>query len=62
MCFNPDWECDGFPDCMDVSDESNCGLCQEYEFECANGRCIHEDWKCNGADDCGDNSDETSCP
>ncbi|XP_072041696.1 uncharacterized protein [Amphiura filiformis] len=36
-------------------------VCDEDEYECANGSCIPEDWRCDQLDDCGDNSDEADC-
>nr|XP_026654670.1 low-density lipoprotein receptor-related protein 1 [Zonotrichia albicollis] len=61
-CIPMRWRCDADADCMDGSDEENCGTgvrtCPLDEFQCNNTLCKPLAWKCDGEDDCGDNSDE----
>ena len=33
-CIEPNWVCDGEPDCEDESDEMNC-ICSQEEFQCS---------------------------
>ncbi|XP_030628050.1 low-density lipoprotein receptor-related protein 1B [Chanos chanos] len=63
------WECDGYSDCPDQSDElplnPKCSaaesLCNGSFFMCANGRCVPLRSVCDQRDDCGDGSDERNC-
>lgn len=57
-CIDPFWECDGWPDCADLSDEASCPC---DGFTCGDGSCISASWECDGIVDCGDGSDESSC-
>ncbi|MGM0597543.1 MAG: LDL receptor domain-containing protein [Myxococcota bacterium] len=58
--IQPDFECDGYEDCDDGSDEAGCPEVQV--FVCDNGDEIPEDFECDGDADCNDGSDEVGCP
>ncbi|XP_073521420.1 low-density lipoprotein receptor-related protein 5-like [Phyllobates terribilis] len=60
-CIPLSWRCDGFSECEDKSDEENCPLCSDNQFQCEKGQCIEARKKCNGEYDCQDKSDELDC-
>lgn len=55
------WRCDGIAECADNSDEMNCPVCSEQQFQCHGGQCIDAKLHCNGEQDCTDGSDEHDC-
>ena len=66
FCLMKDpWLCNGFPNCLDMSDELSPHFCNrtcdtEDTFWCKDGTtCVPADSTCNGFDNCPDESDET---
>ncbi|KAL3048690.1 hypothetical protein OYC64_007280 [Pagothenia borchgrevinki] len=46
-CIPHAWRCDGYPECDDSSDEQNCPVCSEEEFQCDSRQCIQMKLRCN---------------
>ncbi|XP_068986148.1 basement membrane-specific heparan sulfate proteoglycan core protein-like isoform X23 [Bombus flavifrons] len=54
-------KCDNIFDCLDGSDEHDCGICTPAEWKCASGECIAEIERCDNVTHCADGSDEIGC-
>ncbi|KAG7242399.1 hypothetical protein INR49_023264 [Caranx melampygus] len=50
--------CNGLNNCLDNSDEEDCGQCGESSTRCPDGTCLSPEEKCDGQVHCSDGSDE----
>ncbi|KAM3859173.1 low-density lipoprotein receptor-related protein 6 isoform 5-T5 [Diretmus argenteus] len=60
-CIPQAWRCDGYPECDDSSDEEDCPVCSDSEFQCDSRQCVDLSFRCNGEVNCQDRSDENKC-
>nr|XP_019937311.1 PREDICTED: low-density lipoprotein receptor-like [Paralichthys olivaceus] len=58
LCVPKEQRCNRLNDCMDDSDEKDCGVCVEGSVRCPDGTCLSPEERCDGHVHCSDGSDE----
>lgn len=63
ICIPNQWRCDSDYDCSDGADETDCNtkVCEQWEYDCGDGKCIYKSWRCDGDKDCANGADEENC-
>ncbi|KAL5267736.1 hypothetical protein ACHWQZ_G004694 [Mnemiopsis leidyi] len=59
-CISRHFVCSSLPECIDHSDEVNCGWCASFQFSCGS-KCVDSTRLCDGTLDCDDREDEVTC-